>query len=136
MIDQPMNLELVWDGGLRFTANAGGNSTRLDGDRQAASSPMELLLASLAGCMAIDLVHILGRMRTPPQSVRARVEGARAESQPRRFTRIGLHFEITGACIEPASVERAIKLSRETYCSVYASLRPDMELDITYHLAS
>ncbi len=131
-----MTLELVWDGGLRFTAGAGGNVTRLDGERQTGSSPMELLLASLAGCMAIDLVHILGRMRTPPRSVRASIEGTRAESHPRRFTKIVLRFEIKGDGIEPASVERAIRLSRETYCSVYSSLSPDIDLEIQYNLDS
>lgn len=131
-----MRAEIVWNGGLRFTASAGGHDTGLDGERHAGSSPMDLLLEALAGCMAIDLVHILGRMRSELKSVRARIEGTRADSHPRRFTALSLHFEIAGQGIDPADVERAIKLSRETYCSVYACLRPDTDVKITHVLTA
>jgi putative redox protein len=134
MSDQPMRAEIVWHRGLQFTAEAGGFQTRMDGEHHAGSSPMELLLESLAGCMAIDLVHILGRMRSETTSLRARIEGTRAASHPRRFAALHLHFEIAGEGIKAAEVERALNLSRETYCSVYASLRPDIVLEVTYDL--
>ncbi|MBZ5496188.1 MAG: OsmC family protein [Acidobacteriia bacterium] len=134
MSDQPMRAEIVWNGGLQFTAGAGGHETRMDGERHAGNTPMELLMEALAGCMAIDLVHILGRMRSELKSVRAQIEGTRADSHPRRFTALNLHFKIAGKDINPADVERAIKLSRETYCSVYACLRPDTDVKITYDL--
>jgi putative redox protein len=135
MSNQPMRAEIVWNSGLQFTASARGHETRLDGDRDAGTTPMELLMEALAGCMAIDLVHILGRMRSELKSVRAQLEGVRADSHPRRFTMLNLHFEIAGSDIRPADVERAIKLSRETYCSVYACLRSDTDVRITYSLA-
>jgi putative redox protein len=136
MSDQPMRAELDWKGDLRFTGVAGGQETLVDGKHQAGSSPMELLLEALAGCMAIDLVHILERMRTKVTALHARVEGTRTESLPRRFTALRLHFEIAGENLAPADVERAIRLSRETYCSVFASLRPDIDLQTTYHLTA
>lgn len=135
MSDQPMRAEILWNGGLRFAASAGGHVTRLDGERGAGSSPMELLMEALAGCMAIDLVHILGRMKAEVKSVRAEIEGVRADAHPRRFTSLSLHFEIAGRDINQADVERALKLSRETYCSVYACLRTDTDVRITYTLA-
>jgi putative redox protein len=135
MSDQPMHAEIVWTSGLQFTADARGHEIRLDGERHAGASPMELLLEAVAGCMAIDLVHILGRMRSEVKSLSARIEGTRAESHPRRFVALNLHFKIAGEGIAPADAERAIKLSRETYCSVYASLAPDIDVAISYDLA-
>jgi putative redox protein len=134
MSDQPMSANLVWNGGLQFTASAEGHEARMDGERHTGSTPMEMLLEALAGCMAIDLAHILGRMRSELKSLRARIEGTRADSHPRRFTALSLHFDISGDSIHAAEVERAIKLSRETYCSVYACFRPEMEVNITYGL--
>ena len=136
MSDQPMHAELVWKDGLRFMAIAGGHEVPLDGERHEGSTPMELLLQALAGCMAIDLVHILGRMRAELKSLRTRVEGVRADEHPRRFTALSLHFDIAGLDVHAEDVERAIKLSRETYCSVFACFRPDTEVKITYDLTS
>ncbi len=133
MSDQPMHAEIEWTGGLQFTARAGNHDLIFDGERHGGSSPMEMLMISMAGCMAIDLVHILGRMRSGLKSVRARIEGVRADAHPRRFTAIVVHFEIAGA--EASQIERAIALSRDTFCSVYASLRPDIDVKITYELA-
>ncbi len=130
-----MHVELVWKSGMQFVARAGSNNMQMDGDRQTGPSPMELLLSSLAGCMAIDLVNILGKMRRELKSVKARIDGTRAEMHPRRFTSLNLHYEISGAGVKPADVERAISLSRETYCSVYASLNPGIELNITWNIA-
>ncbi len=135
MSDQPMHAELVWNSGMQFVARAGDNETKMDGDRRTGCSPMELLLASLAGCMAIDLVNILGKMRAELRSVRARIDGTRAESHPRRFTELNLHYEISGAGIKLSDVERAMMLSRETYCSVYATLDPGIRLNITWNVA-
>jgi putative redox protein len=124
----------VWDGALQFIANAGDHETRMDGERRTGGTPMELLMATLAGCMGMDLVYILGRMRSELKSMRAQIEGVRADSYPQRFIALSLHFEISGADIDAADVDRAIALSRETYCSVYASLRPDIDMKITYKL--
>lgn len=133
MSDLPMLAEIEWTSGLQFTARAGAHETTFDGERHGGSSPMELLMISTAGCMAIDLVHILGRMRSGLKSVRARIEGVRADAHPRRFTAISVHFVVAGA--EAAQIERAIALSRDTFCSVYASLRPDIDVKVTYELA-
>jgi len=95
---------------------------------------METLMMALAGCMAIDIVHILGKMHGSLRAVRARIEGQRTETEPRRFTRLALHFEVEGRNLEESQVERAIALSREKYCSVWHSLDPGIERNITYQL--
>jgi putative redox protein len=125
---------LEWAAGLRFNAAVGPHTLVLDGERKAGCSPTEALMLALAGCMAIDVVDILGKMRTAPRAVRAEINGTRADNPPRRFTRLELHFEIAGAGVEATQAERAIALSREKYCSVWHSLRQDIDLKVTYHL--
>jgi putative redox protein len=126
---QPVEARLDWTGELRFQASVGENGLVVDGKRQGACSPMELLLVGLAGCMAIDVVHILGKMRAVPDALQVSVEGVRADSEPRRYTRISLRFALQGEGLSQAEVERAIALSREKYCSVYHSLRSDIEVE-------
>ena len=130
----PVTLALEWKGGLRFTGTgAAGGELLMDGDSAAGPSPVQLLAFALAGCMAADLVHILTRSRFPPRGVRVTFNGQRAEEDPRRFVRIGLRFEVEGA-VPPEKIERALALSRETYCSVWHSLRPDIELETSFAL--
>lgn len=123
---------LGWEGELLFQGKINGRDLWLDGNRKSACSPMESLMLSLAGCMAIDVVHILGRMRAELKSLHVEIDGDRATTEPKHFTRLRLAFEIAGENIRPADVERAIALSRGKYCSVYHSLRPDIELDTSY----
>jgi putative redox protein len=125
---------LQWQRELLFRGEMNGHELILDGKRQEGLSPMETLMFSLAGCMAIDLVHILGRMRAELHSLKTEIEGERALTEPKRFTRIHLHFVINGNNIKPSDVERAIALSREKYCSVYHSLRPDLDVVTSYEV--
>jgi putative redox protein len=123
---------LEWKGRLLFRGELNGQELMLDGNRVEGLSPMEALMFALAGCMAIDLVHILGRMRAEMQSLKTEIEAERAPTEPKRFTKIQLRYTLSGKEIKPADVERAIALSREKYCSVYHSLRPDLELVTSY----
>ena len=75
--------------------------------------------------MAADVVEILTRGRHPLTGLRAALTGERAPDPPRRFVRITLHFHVSGA-VPPEAVDRAIALSREKYCSVWHSMRPDI----------
>ena len=129
----PLVADLTWEGGLRFTARSNGQELHLDGDTRSAASPVQALAAALAGCMAIDVIHILNKARLPPVGLEARFEGARADEDPRRFTSIQLHFAITGD-IPADRIERAIALSREKYCSVWHSLRQDLEFVTSFEV--
>lgn len=92
---------------------------------------MQLAAFGISGCMAADVVAILQKGRHPLAGVRVSFTGERAADPPRRFLRITLHFHITGA-VPLAAIERAIVLSRETYCSVWHSMREDIELTTTF----
>ena len=122
---------LRWSGtGLVFEGGApGGPAVRVDGQGAAGVSPMQALLLSLAGCTGADVVDILGRMRVPLAGLEVRVEGERAPSPPRRYTRVRLVYEVRGvAAADEEKVRRAVALSQEKYCSVLHTLRPDLEL--------
>lgn len=121
--------ELRWTGGETFEAVTGNHRTAVDGESERGPSPMQLLALGVGGCMGIDVAHILTRMRTVPDTLQVRVECERAEEPPRRFTVVKMEFELTGEVPE-ANLERALQLSRDRYCSAWASLRPDTELRI------
>jgi putative redox protein len=129
----PVTLDLTWEGELRFAGRAGQAEVVLDGAAVAGPSPTQALAFGLAGCMAIDVVHILTRGRHPLRGLRARLVGTRRDEEPRRFVTIDLHFEVTGD-VPPAAVERAIALSRETYCSVWHSLRQDIAFTTAFEV--
>lgn len=117
---------LKWEEGLRFTATSKTLAWTLDGRNEAGPGPVVVMASALAGCMAIDVVHILTRGRHKVVSLEAKLAGERADTDPKRFTRIDLLFKVTTSA--PIDVvERAIDLSREKYCSVWQSMRQDIE---------
>jgi putative redox protein len=128
-------LELRWDGEERFRGAIGGVELCLDGTSQAGPSPMQAVGFGLASCMAIDVVDILRKGRLDVQEMTVRLDSRRAEEPPRRFLSIDLHIEITGA-VPADRVERALRLSRETYCSAWHSLRPDIVLQTSFAVRS
>ena len=129
----PITATLTWEGDLRFRASAGNNHITFDSDSDAGPSPPQAVAMALAGCMAIDVADIVIKGRYRLTGLEARIVGDRAPDPPRRFTHFTLHFTVRSDA--PAhAVERAIALSREKYCSVWHSLRPDTALDTTFEV--
>src|ERR671913_2301937 len=116
-------------GGKRYVGhNEYGRQIVIDGEEVALGvRPMEALLAALGTCTAFDLVSILAKRRTPAESYRIELEGERAEEHPRRYTRIRVRHLVSGEGITQESLERAVTLSHEKYCSVAASLNSEIE---------
>lgn len=124
---------LRWRGdGLVFVGGVeGGPTATLDSDGKAGPSPTQTLLLSLAGCMGVDVRMILEKSRVPVEALEVRVRGDRREEAPRYFHTILLTYRIRGPQEEDqAKLERAVQLSREKYCSVLHTLRPDLDLDV------
>jgi putative redox protein len=107
----------------------------LDGMNEAGPSPVAALASSLAGCLAIDVLHILTRGRYAVRSFSAHLVGRRADSEPRRLVAIDLHLRIDTDAPR-GQVDRALALSREKYCSVWHSMRQDIELSTSVSLGS
>lgn len=110
-----------------------GPTILVDADTRVATSPVELLLLSAATCTASDIVIILQKQRVELESLDIEITGTRRDEEPRRFTALAFHFHVRGTGADEAKVRRAIDLSIEKYCSVIASLAPD--IPITYDLA-
>ena len=125
-------IEARWVGGLRFEAvGRGGVPMALDGDSADGPSPPEALLMSLGACMGVDVVDILTKMRVPLAALTVRVEGDRRADPPRRYTAVRLVYRASGVPdADRPKLERAVDLSRDRYCSVWHTLRPDLELAI------
>jgi putative redox protein len=122
----PMTVELAWDGELRFSARGAHTTTLFDSAGRMGPSPVEALVESLGACMGMDLVHFLERSRVPATKLTLTVVARRAAEHPRRLVAVDLHADIHGAASDDV-VERGLALSRDKYCSVWASLRPDIE---------
>ena len=124
---------LTWEGKRRFTARTpDGREGRFDtpaeyGGEGTAPSPMEAVLHALAGCAAVDVVAILEKMRLPLEGLRVEIDADRAEDHPRVYTAIRLRFVAKGD-LPLKKVERAVKMSAETFCSVSAMLKPKVEI--------
>ena len=123
------SVELTWDGDLRFRGGPSEDvSIVVDGDGAEGPSPMSLLLMSVAGCMAIDVVMILGKSRVAIDRLEMSAQGVRADEAPKRYLSIELVYRIAGpAESDLAKVERAVELSRAKYCSVLHTLDPALD---------
>ncbi|MEW9808156.1 OsmC family protein [Mesorhizobium marinum] len=100
-----------------------GTASGPDGSRpKLGPSPMELVLMGAGGCSAFDVVHILEKGREAIEDCEVELEADRAETDPKVFTRIHMHFVVKGRALSEAKVKRAIELSLEKYCSATAML--------------
>jgi putative redox protein len=118
----------VRDSGMAFVAETGsGHVLTMDGSpdgggRNLAPRPMETVLAGSGGCSAYDVVTILRRGRHDVQGCSVKLEAERAPSDPKVFTRVHMHFVVTGRQLDADAVARAVALSHEKYCSATAML--------------
>jgi putative redox protein len=125
--------------GMRFEARDARGATALMDSASpdvevAGMSPMEFLLASLAGCTAMDVIGILRKKRQKVTSYRVEVAGERAAEHPRVFTDITLRHVITGHDVADKAVRQAIELSEEKYCSAHAMLSKAAKISTTYEI--
>jgi putative redox protein len=123
-----------WIDGVSFVAETGsGHAVVVDGAAEAGGRnlgprPMELVLAGTAACTAFDVVWILKKARQPVTDCVVDAEAERAPEDPKVFTRIHLRYRIRGDRLNPAQVERAVKLSKEKYCSATLMLAKTAEI--------
>lgn len=128
-----MKIEIRREGHIRFRAeNAAGQVVHTDGSPANGGSddgfrPMELVLVAVADCAAIDVVLILEKARQPLADLRIVVEGERVDGVPAPFHTIRMHFTAVGA-VDPARLERAVRLGVEKYCSVGVMLAPTVRI--------
>ncbi|WP_346796107.1 OsmC family protein [Halomonas sp. Bachu 37] len=118
-----MKARVSWTDGRQFVAESGsGHSVVIDGPpehggRNTGPRPMEMLLMGMGGCTAFDILNILDKSRSNVTDCVAEIEAERADEVPSVFTRIHVHFVITGRELKEKHVQRAVELSAEKYCS-------------------
>ena len=123
-----MKARVQWAGEALFLGESGsGHAVVMDGPpdaggRNLAPRPMEMMLVGAGGCTAFDVVMILKRGRHPVTGCEVVLKAERAETDPKVFTRLHLHFVVTGNGLKPEAVERAVTLSKDKYCSATAML--------------
>lgn len=122
--------------GVSFVGQSeSGHSVVMDGAAESGGKnlgvrPMEMLLMGLGGCSAFDVVMILRKSRQNVTDCVADIDATRAETDPKVFTRIHVHFTVTGTGLDPKRVEQAVNLSADKYCS--ASIMLGKSADITH----
>ncbi|MBD3754426.1 MAG: OsmC family protein [Gammaproteobacteria bacterium] len=130
-----MKAIVKWQGGLAFEGQTdSGHSIVMDaapevGGENKGARPMEMVLLGLGGCSSIDVVMMLNKSQ-PDQVKDCQVEitAERADSVPKVFTQIHMHFKVYGTDLNPKKVERAVNLSAEKYCSVSKMLEATVQM--------
>jgi putative redox protein len=126
--------------GMAFVAETGsGHLLTMDGapdggGRNLAPRPMETVLAGTGACAAYDVVLILKRGRHAVTGCRVQVSAERASTDPKVFTRIRMHFIVTGQRLDAPAVARAVALSHEKYCSATAMLAKTAQIDVSHEM--
>jgi putative redox protein len=135
MAKAPTTLELVWEHDLVLGGRSADATITLDSAGVEGPSPVQALGFALAGCMAMDVVHILKKGRHDLKGLKVELAATRAEDDPHRVTSVSLKYAITGD-VPADQVQRAIDLSRDKYCSVWHSMRQDIELTTAFDIQS
>ncbi|MBF0621549.1 MAG: OsmC family protein [Magnetococcales bacterium] len=104
------------------------------GGRNMGVRPMELLLIGMGGCTSIDVLNILRKGRHDVKDCDVSVSGKRADTEPKVYTDITVHFKITGTKIPEKAVQRAISLSEEKYCSASIMLGKTAQIHTSYEI--
>lgn len=123
---------LTWEKDLVFTARIRGYQFEFDTKAQEGCFPTDTLLMSIAGCLAIDVVTFLQKMKAEIKSFEIETSGERNPTPPQYFKSVSMIIRISGENITSEKLDRAISLSQEKYCSVYHSLRKDMNVKVSY----
>ena len=131
-----MKVQIDFQNGVHFVGtSASGHQIPMDGPedhggQNLGARPMETLLIGMGGCASFDVVHILRKRRIEVSSCVAEIDAERADSEPRVFTKIHLHFKVGGQGLTEKAVARAVELSAEKYCS--ASIMLGKTADVSH----
>jgi putative redox protein len=130
-----LKAKVKWLGGMQFAGKTtSGHGLLMDtsskfGGENTAPTPMELILAALAGCTGMDIVSILKKMKVEFNRLDIEVKGERAEEYPKVYKKIDLIYKLKGKNLKKEKVNRAVELSQEKYCSISEMLKSTAEIN-------
>ncbi|MBN1197539.1 MAG: OsmC family protein [Candidatus Aminicenantes bacterium] len=131
-----MKLTTRWLDGMAFESELGGHKIVVDAHREVGGSdrgpsPKPLLLVALAGCTGMDVISILRKMRQNVESFEVRTLAEEAREHPKKYTAVRVTYVLNGPNLDSDKVSKAVSLSEERYCGVFATLRPGVEMTRT-----
>lgn len=132
-----MEASVKWLDSMTFVGRSGsGHQVVFDAnkDQSTAPSPMEMLLMSAGACSSVDVVSILQKSRQQVAHCEVKLSAERADSIPRVFTKMHLHFEVTGSNLSEKQVARAVELSADKYCSVSLMLAKSVQVSHSFSI--
>jgi putative redox protein len=135
-----LDIKVTWAGEAAFVGESGsGHKVVMDGPpegggRDLGPRPMEMLLLGTGGCSSYDVISILKKSRQDVKSCEVEISAERADSEPKVFTKIHLHFKVSGVDLKSKQVERAVSLSAEKYCSASIMLGATAEMSHDYEI--
>lgn len=132
-----MEAKVSWVNDLTFIGHSGsGHAVVFDADRDSnkAPTPMEMLLMSAGACSSVDVVSILKKARQKISHCEVELTAERADTVPKVFTKIHLHFMVTGTALAEKQVERAVNLSADKYCSVSIMLSQSVKVTHSFSI--
>ena len=133
-----MRAEVAWVDGMKFVGQSDpGHQIVMDGANPGEGpSPMEMVLMAIGGCSSIDVVSILEKGRQAVTGCKVDIQTERAETAPRVFKKIHLHYVVTGSDLADKQVARAVELSMEKYCSVSLMLEKAVEISYSHEVVA
>ena len=135
-----MTVKVQWQGGKAFEAtSSSGHQVMMDASKEVGgadrgSRPMELLLMGLGGCSGIDVMMMLEKSKQDVKDCQMEITAERADAIPAVYTKIHLHFTVTGTGLNEKKVKRAVELSADKYCSVSKMLEKSAEMTHSYEI--
>ena len=126
-------VNISWLDGMAFEANVSGKKIIIDaveevGGKNRGPQPKPLMMVSLAGCTAMDVISILEKMRVKVDKFNVRVEGELTEEHPKHFIKMNIIYEFKGKNLPLAKIEKAVNLSQDRYCGVTYNYRESFEI--------
>ncbi len=126
-------VNVSWIDGMAFEANVSGKKIVMDatenvGGKNRGPQPKPLMMVSVAGCTAMDVISILEKMRVKVDKFNVKVEGELTEEHPKHFTKMNIIYEFSGRDLPMAKLEKAVNLSQDRYCGVSYNYRESFEL--------
>jgi putative redox protein len=135
-----LDIKVSWAGGAAFIGeSASGHKVVMDGPpegggRDLGPRPMEMLLLGTGACSSYDVISILKKSRQDVSDCVVEISSERAESEPKVFTKIHIHFKVSGTDLKEKQVDRAVSLSAEKYCSASIMLGATAEITHDYEI--
>lgn len=135
-----MKAKVTYTDGMQFVGQASsGHAIVMDanhdvGGEDTGLRPTELLLIGIGGCSGMDVISILKKKRQDVTGLEINIEGSKAETHPKKFTTMHVHYVIKGNDVSEEAVKRAVDLSMDKYCSVKASLEPMVKITYSFEI--